>query len=330
MSTLLILALCMCRQTPEQVRPARQRRMRQQSGHVSDRHSGAGSTSRRAAPLPVQREQILPGAARRAPAAIGEASSGLPTAAAATARQPQQRTGMTAAGDFPLQNHGEAQHEAAAPNPEVNGTGNGDNRDPPGSTRNGAARRGRSRAAPAAVGGSEPIEDAEDVCCERAQSARAQDKREKDAASPASVQHAPASRHTAEPAGNATSAAAAALSEHAQACTGEANAAAEQQASPQLATIQDGASQGPRHSPTNHGQQHRQAAAARASSVLAQRDVAEGVSEVAVASGPAGLPSEPRTRSGLPLPRAHARPALSQQREPYAPFPVCVITTPTG
>ena len=300
--------------------------MRQQKGHISECHSGAGSTSQRAGPLPGQQGQVLP--ARRTQVANGEASSGLPPAQPAVAARAQQHVATRTAHDTSMQNRGEAQHQAHGAEPQLLSIGEEDNRSAPGAIRTGAARRRRNRAALAAAGGSEPVEDAEDVCCERSQSARAQDKRDKGAASPASVQHALAEPHDTEPGGNTLDAPERPL--HTR--TYEASASAQQQASPQLATIQDGASQGPRRRAVNTGQQHRQAAAAaaaRPSAVPGQADAPEGVSEVGMAGGSARLPNEPRTGSGLPLPDGHETAASVQQRGFDTALPVCLICTST-
>ena len=313
---------CICRQALEQVRPVRQRRVRSK-GHPSESHSRAGSTSRRAAPLPGQQGQLLP--ARRTQAANGEASSGLPAAQPAESGRAQQHVATRTAGSAPIPSQGEAQHGAPGAENQLTSIGEEDNRSAAGAARTGAARQGRNRAAPAAAGGPEPVEDAEDVCCERAQSARAQDKRDKGAASPASVQRAPAEQHGTDPGGNATDAAERPM----QARTCEASASAQQQASPQQATIQDGASLGPRRRVPNTGQQHRQAAAARPSAVPGQTDAPEGVSEVGVAGGSARLPSEPAARPGLPLPDGHGMAASVRQRPFDTALLVCPICTCT-
>ena len=303
--------------------------MRRQKGDASDCHSGAGSTSRRAARPSGQQEQTLPRAARPAQAVVGEASSGLPTAQPAAPGQSEQRMGTRAVSITPTQNQPESQQlGAAAP---VNSTGDRDNQNALDVARTGAARRRQSRAAPAAAGGSEPSQDAEDVCCERTQSGRGQDKRDSGAASPASVQREPAEQHYTEPAGTTTGAAAAALSAaerpaHAQACTDEANAAAGQQASPQQATIQDGASQGPRQRQLGTGQQQRQAAAAATAMELpVHTEAPEGVSEAGVAGGPPRLPFDffPTTISGLPPPNEHVMAPAAQQRGLDIHLPVC-------
>ena len=298
--------------------------MRQGRPDVSDCHSGAGSTSRRAARPSGQQEQLLPGSARQAQAAVGEASSGLPTAQPAAPGQPQLRQSTRAVGTLLAQH--QSQHLGAAA--QINSTGDRDDQNALDITRTGAARRRQSRAAPAAAGGSEPDQDAEDVCCERTQSGRGQDKRSTGAASPASVQRAPAEQCSAQPAENATGTAAAALSAaerpaHAQACTDEAGAAAGQQASPQQATIQDGASQGPRQRQLGTGQQHQQAAAANAMGTSVQTDVPEGVSEVGAVGGPARLLGEPAATPGQPPPNEYVMAASAQQRGLDSPLPVC-------
>lgn len=316
----------MCRQALQQVQPVRQRRVRQQRGDVSDCHSGAGSTSRRAARPSGQQEQLLPESARQAHAATGEASSGLPTDQPAAPGQAEQRTITRAAGISRAEDQLGSQHPEAAA--QVNSTGDRDDQNALDTMRTGAVRRRQSRAAPTAAGGSEPVEGAEDVCCERAQSGRAQDKRQTGAASPASVQRDHAQQHDTELAGTATGTGGAALSVaerplNAQARADEANAAAGHQASPQQATIQDGALHGSRQGQLGTGQQHRQAAtAAIAMRTPVQTDAPEGVSEVGVMAGPARLPNEPAARAGLPSLNEYVTATSAQQRDPNVHLPV--------
>ncbi len=344
-----------CRQASAQLQPAEQRRVRPRRGHSSDRHSGAGSTTRQAQAYPGEQGHLPPVAARQCTAANGEGSSGQPAVGGspnahrfrgllaarvaqaeateldgpAPARQGMQHVTSRAASAATQHGQEAAQrHEAAAASQAHMNEGGKDR----GPGRTGTAQRGRSRAAPAAEGGSEPKEEPEDVCCERARSAHAQDKSAKGAGSPPSVQHAPAEQHSTQQRALQPAVEAVARDSPSQlpaqthARSREEAAAAPsvtRQASPQLAVIQDGTSQGPRRRRAGTGQQNRTAAAAAdVSGAPARTDAPEAVSEVGMGGRPARVPDGAGARSGLPV-DGRAEEVSPEQRGVGTPFLVC-------
>ena len=265
-------------------------RRRQRRGCASDCHSGAGSTTRLARagmPRALSMEQPHPQPTPRQP--NGEASSQPPAA-----RQCRRRAARAAADAHPVPDQ-EASHPprpAAGAVKEEEGAGNG--RD--------AKQGSRGRGQQDAVMG--PNADPEDVCCQRAQSPRSQDKG-KSAGSLMSGQ-----RQGWQPSGNA--AAGLSLPER-------------RPASPQVAVIQDGAPAAARpQRQLRNGQAGARGPPPDGSNPHYQRDAPEAVSEAGRAAGLGRLPSGPE--AGHPsLEQAPAADATAEQN-PASPCPVRTST----
>ena len=327
--------------------------MRASRGPASDSHSGAGSTTRRG-----RGASAGPWEPSAAPAtqANREGSSGQPAAQQAGLLQAaqeahaemalldqelqeyearaQQRATATAAATAPMPQNSAPQNASPGGAPRTEGVKQENDGDIGGSSRRGARGRGRGEAAEA---GPEP---AEDVCCERAQSAHAQDRSAKSAAAlSASVQRdaeqPSVQGRASQAAGNAATGRSAAAQRAAAEFAAPVPAGgagvsmagplpALRPASPQLAMIQDGTSQSRPCRQPRASQQDRGVLPVDGPQSPLHRNSSD-VEIVGASPAPGSAHSVPAPAAAAPPVQARRREAAPVARNPGIPTPVRIL-----